>query len=124
MENNVVSMPDVGKISGLITALSDYAVKSAREQWAQNMSSAYLPPRLRCWDECAWFELAKDRQIVNYLLSDLAGAWVLMRSLHFCLQWYGQAEIDRLQGMGISNSKEIRTESSKYNQSTRDTYGL
>ena len=102
MENNVVSLPDVGKISELITALSDYAVKSAREQWAQNMSSVYLSPRLRCWDERAWFELAKDRQVVNYLLSDFSSAWVLMRSLHFCLQWHGQAEIDRLQGMGIA----------------------
>jgi hypothetical protein len=103
MENIVVSLPDVGTISRLITALSDYAVKSAREQWAQNMSTVYLPPRLRCWDECAWYELAKDWKVVNYLLSDLAGAWTLMRSLHFCLLWYGQAEIDRLQGMGSSN---------------------
>ena len=102
MENNVVARPDVGKISELITALSDYAVKSAREQWAQNMSPVYLAPRLRCWDERAWFELAKDRQVVDYLLSDLAGAWVLTRSLYFCLQWYGQAEIDRLQSMGIT----------------------
>jgi len=105
MNKNVVSLPDVEKISGLITALSDYAVKSAREQWAQNMSSVYLPPRLRCWDECAWFELAKDWQVVNYLLSDLAGAWVLTRSLHFCLQWYGQAEIDRLQSIGLATEK-------------------
>jgi len=106
MENNVVSLPEVEKISGLITALRDHAVKSAREQWAQNMSSAYLPPRLRCWDECAWFELAKDWEVVNYLLSDSSGAWVLMRSLHFCLKWYGQAEIDRLQSMKILNLKE------------------
>jgi hypothetical protein len=102
MENNVVCLPDVEKISGLITALSDYAVKSAREQWAQNMSSVYLTPRLRCWDDSAWFELVRDWQIVNYLFSDLAGAWVLMRSLYFCLSWYGQAEIDRLQSMGIT----------------------
>jgi hypothetical protein len=105
MENTVVSMPDVEKISGLITALSDYAEKRAREQWAQNMSSSYLPPRVRCWDECDWFELTKDRQVVNYLLSDLAGAWVLVRSLHFCLQWYGQAEIDRLHSMETSTKR-------------------
>jgi hypothetical protein len=105
MENIVVSMPDVGKISGLISVLSDYAVKSAREQWTQNMSSVYLPPRVRCWDECDWFELAKDWQVVNYLLSDLSGAWVLVRSLYFCLQWYGQAEIDRLQSMAIAAEK-------------------
>jgi hypothetical protein len=99
MENNVVSLPDVEKISELITALADHAEKSSREQWAKNMSSVYLPPRIRCWDEAAWLKLTKDWQVVNYLLSDLAGAWVLMRSLYFCLTWYGQAEIDKLQGM-------------------------
>jgi hypothetical protein len=66
----------------------------------------YLPPRLCCWDECDWLELAKDWQ-VSYLLSDLAVAWALARSLHFCLQWYGQAEIDRLQSKGtVSEKKE------------------
>ena len=102
MENTLVSMPDVGKISGLITALSVYAEKSAREQWSKNMSSLYSPPRVRCWDESDWYELAKDWQVVNYLLSDLTGAWILTRSLYFCLQWYGQAEIDKLQSMEIS----------------------
>ena len=106
MENDVVFLPDVGKISELITALRDYAEKNAREQWAKNMSAEYITPRLRCWDECDWFELSKDWRVVNYLLSDLAGAWVLMRSMHFCLQWYGQAEIDRLQCMKILNLKE------------------
>ena len=99
MENNVVSLPDVEKISGLIAAVSDYAVTSAREQWARHMSSRYEPPRLRCWDEGAWSEITRDQQIVEYLLSDLSGAWVLVRSLHFCLRWHGQAEIDRLQSM-------------------------
>jgi len=104
-ENTLVSLPDVGKISELITALSAYAVKSAREQWAENMSTAYRPPRIRCWDEAAWLGLTNDWQIVNYLLSDVAGAWVLTRSLHFCLQWYGQAEIDRLHRMGMASEK-------------------
>ncbi len=107
MGNNAIALlPDVEKISKLITAMSEYAVKSAREQWAQNMSSVYLPPRVRCWDECAWFELAKDWEVVNYLLSDLASAWVLTRSLYFCLRWYGQAEIDRLQSMSCNKSPE------------------
>jgi len=99
MESNVVSLPDVEKISRLVAALSGYAAKTAREQWAQQMSSVYKTPRLRCWDECAWLALTRDREVVQYLLSDLAGAWTLVRSLQFCLQWYGQAEIDRLQGM-------------------------
>ncbi len=100
MEYNVLPMPEVEQISRLISAISDYAVKSAREQWARKMSSEYLPPRLRCWDQCAWLELEKDRQVVEYLLSDQAGAWVLLRSLHFCLRVHGQNEIDRLQRMG------------------------
>jgi hypothetical protein len=99
MEQNVVSLPDIEKISGLVSAIAEYAVKSARDQWAREMSPVYHTPRIRCWDECAWYELAKDRQIVNYLLSDLSGAWILTRSLHFCMQWHGQAEINRLQGM-------------------------
>ncbi len=100
MENTMVPLPDVEKISRLITAIADYAIKSAREQWAQKMSSVYVPPRLRCWEECAWSKLEKDREVVDYLLSDQAGAWVLMRSLHFCLRVHGQAEIDKLQSMG------------------------
>jgi len=106
METKELLVPDVEKISGLITSLQDYAVRNAREQWAQKMSSEYRTPRLRCWDECAWIELAKDREVVDYLLSDLTGAWILMRSLHFCLHWYGQAEIDRLQKMGVAIGSE------------------
>jgi len=101
METSEVSLPDVEKISRLITVLSEYAVKSAREQWTQRMSSAYIAPRICCWDEHTWLELAKDRQVVNYLLSDSAGAWKLMRSLLFNLRWFGQAEINRLQNMNI-----------------------
>jgi len=101
MKNNEVSLPDVEKISRLITVLSEYAVKSAREQWTQKMSFAYIAPRICCWDERTWLELTKDRQVVNYLFSDLTGAWILMRSLHFCLRYYGQVEIDRLQHMGM-----------------------
>ncbi len=103
--SNVVSMPDVRKISDLITALSGYAVKSARKQWAENMSLVYTPPRLRCWDEHAWSELSKDRDVVDYLVSDSAGAWVLVRSLYFCVTWYGQAECDRLQSIGRIETK-------------------
>ena len=100
MEDNEASLPDVEKISNLITALAEYAAQSAREQWAQKMPSVYIAPRICCWDERAWLDLAKDRQVVNYLMSDLAGAWKLMRSLLFNLRWFGQAEIDRLQHMG------------------------
>ena len=97
MGNNELPLPELAKLSRLISALREYALKSARDQWAKNTSAAYLTPSLDSWDTLAWFELAKDWEVVNYLLSDAARARRLMRSLHFCLQWYGQNEIDRLQ---------------------------
>ena len=103
METKELLMPEVGKMSGLITAVADFAVKSAREQWAQNMSSLYHVPRMVSWDASAWFELVKDWEVVNYLHSDAPRARKLMRTLHFCSRWYGQAEIDRLQSMEVSN---------------------
>jgi len=36
-------------------------------------------------------------------ISDAPRARKLMRRLHFCSRWYGQAEIDRLQSMKIGN---------------------
>ncbi|HXY55216.1 MAG TPA: hypothetical protein VEM40_11170 [Nitrospirota bacterium] len=105
MENNELHLPELEKLSKLISALRDYALKSARDQWAKNTSIAYLAPRLDSWDTFVWFELAKDWEVVNYLLSDTTRARKLMRSLHYCLQWYGQNEIDRLQCMKFSIGK-------------------
>ena len=105
MENSELPLPELGKLSRLISALRDYALKSARDQWTKNTSSAYLAPCINSWDAFAWFELAKDWEVVNYLLSDTKRAGRLMRSLHYCLQWYGQNEIDRLQCMKFSIGK-------------------
>ena len=82
-----------------------YAVTSARDQWANNPSSVYFAPSLDSWDTFVWFELAKDWEVVNHLLSDATRARRLMRSLHNCLKWYGQNEIDRLQSMKLSIGK-------------------
>jgi hypothetical protein len=101
METKELLMPEVAKMSGLITAVSEYAIRSAREQWAQSMSSFYRVPRMVSWDRCVWLELVKDWEVVNYILSDDPRARKLMRTLHFCSQWYGQGEIDRLQSMGV-----------------------
>ena len=105
MGNNELPLPELGKLSSLISELRDYALKSAHDQWAKNMPEIYLTPCLDSWDSFAWFELAKDWEVVNYLLSDTTRARRLMRSLHFCLQWYGQNEIERLQCTKIPNWK-------------------
>ena len=88
-----------------VLALVNYALKISRDQWAKNTSAIYLTPCIDSWDAFAWFELAKDWDVVNYLLSGTPRARRLMRSLHFCLQWYGQNEIDRLQCNEILNWK-------------------
>ena len=104
MRNNGSSLPDVASISRLIDTLRDYALKSAREQWAEHMSDTYLAPCLTSWDAVAWFEFSQDWRVVDYLLSDAKKAKVLMRSLQCCLQWYGQNEIeDVLQRARIVN---------------------
>ncbi len=107
MENNELPVPELGKLSRIISALRDYALKSARDQWAKSTSTIYLTPCLDSWDTFAWFELAKDWEVVNYLFSDTARAKRLMRSLNFCLKWYGQTEIDRLKCMKIPNLERI-----------------
>ena len=105
MENNELPLPELGKLSRLISALRDYALTSAHDQWAKNMPEIYLTPRLDSWDYFDWFELAKEWEVVNYLLSGTIRAKRLMRSLHSCIQWYGQSEIDRLQCTKIPNWK-------------------
>jgi len=101
MENNGPPLPELEKLSQLISALKVYALKSANEQWAKKVSAIYCAPRMDSWDDLAWFEFAKDWEVVEYLLSDTTKARKLMRSLYYCLQWYGQNELDRLQCMKI-----------------------
>jgi hypothetical protein len=107
MENTELPLPELWKLSGLISAVRDYALKSARDQWSKNTSDNYITPCLDSWDAFAWFELANDWDVVNYLLSGTTRSRRLMRSLYYCLKWYGQSEIDRLQSMENSQFYEI-----------------
>ncbi len=53
-------MPGVDKISKLIDALWDYAVKSARVYFAEYLKDECHDPCLASWDAFMWFELVPD----------------------------------------------------------------
>jgi hypothetical protein len=96
MQNNGMRLPEIEKISMLIDALRDYAVKSARAHWEEHLTDTYCAPCLASWDAFAWFELVQDLEIIDFLTSGTRQAKLLVRSLQSCLQWYGQTEIDEI----------------------------
>jgi hypothetical protein len=77
------------------------------------MPSRYSTPSTLL-DEGAWFKLTKDWQVVNYLLSDLPGSWVLMRSLHVSFTGTGRPRLTDFRAGGC-NGNELRTVSGKCN---------
>jgi len=91
-----MSLPDVEKISKLIDALRDYALRSARLYWEEHLVETYDAPYLASWDAAAWFELVQDRELADFLTGGSEEATLLMRSLQTCLQWYGQSEVDEM----------------------------
>jgi hypothetical protein len=107
MQNNGIPLPEVEKISKLIDALRDYAVKSARAYWEDHLKDTYLAPCLASWDAFMWSELVQDSELVDFLISGTDKAGLLVRSLQSCLQWYGQTELDgilsRLRIMSMIN---------------------
>ncbi len=96
MQNNDIPLPGVEKISKLIDALRDYAVKSAGASFEEQMTDTYRAPSLSSWDACMWFELVQDWELSDFLISGTGKAKLLVRSLQACLQWYGQTEIEEI----------------------------
>jgi len=96
MQNSDIPLPGVEKISKLIDAIRDYAVKSARTYWEDHLKDTYQAPSLTSWDAFMWFELVQDSELVEFLISGTDKAKLLVRSLQSCLQWYGQTEIEEI----------------------------
>ena len=107
MQNSDIPLPGVEKISKMIDAVRDYAVKSARAYCEEQMTDTYRAPSLTSWDACMWFELVQDWELSDFLISGTDKAKLLVKSLQSCLQWYGQTEIEeinsRLKIMGMIN---------------------
>ena len=104
MHGDSLPIPGIEKISRLIDALREYALKEAGAFPGESWAASYSAPNLALWDAFLWFELAKDWEIVNFLTSGTYRARVLLRSLQSLAQWYGQAERDEmLRRMSIIN---------------------
>ncbi len=87
-------MAKIEKISKLIDALKDYAVKSARAYWEGHLTDSDYPPCLASWDALMWYDLAPDWEFIDFLISGTDEAKLLLKSLQSCVQWYIQTEIE------------------------------
>ncbi len=96
MHGDSLPIPAVEKISILIDALRDHALKEAGAFPGDSWAACYCGPDLGAWNAFEWFELAKDWEVADFLASGTYRAKVLLRSLQFLVEWYGQAERDEL----------------------------
>jgi len=96
MHGDSLPIPGIEKISRLIDALRDYALKEAGAFPGESWAASYSAPDLALWDEFLWFELVKDWEVVEFLTCGTYRARVLLGSLQSLMQWYGQAERDNL----------------------------
>jgi hypothetical protein len=90
------SVPEVAKISALITALKlyiDMHVGSGR-----NPQSAYVfdTPCLASWDALDWYEVIQDIELIDFLISGTKEADRLLGSLQSCINWQMQPEFDHI----------------------------
>jgi hypothetical protein len=104
MHGDSLPIPGVEKISRLIDALRDYALKEAGAFPGESWAASYNAPDLALWDAFLWFELAQDWEVADFLASGTYRAKKLLRSLQSLMKWYGQAERDdMLRRMSIIN---------------------
>jgi hypothetical protein len=96
MHGDSLPIPGVEKISKLIDALRDYALKEAGAFPGESWAVSYCAPNLVLWDTFLWFELTKDWEVTDFLTSGTYRAKVLLSSLQSLMQWYGQAERDSM----------------------------
>jgi hypothetical protein len=89
-------VPEVEKISALITALKIYMVMHAGS--CRNPQSAYVfdTPSLASWDALDWYEVTQDIELIDFLISGAKEADRLLRSLQSCIQWHMQTEVDQI----------------------------
>ena len=90
------SVPEVEKISALITALKLYIDMHAGS--CRNTRSAYVfdTPCLASWDALDWYEVIQDIELIDFLISGTKEADRLLRSLQSCIQWQMQTEVDHI----------------------------
>ncbi len=96
MHGDSLPIPVVEKLSGVIDALREYALKGAGAFPGESWAVSYNAPNLALWDDFLWFELVQDWEVVGFLTSGTYRARVLLSSLQSLMQWYGQTERDEM----------------------------
>ena len=96
MHGDSLPIPGVEKISRLIDALRDYALKEAGAFPGDSWATSYCAPDLVSWDAFEWFEHAQDWEVADFLTSGTYRVKVLIRSLQSLVHWYGQAERNKM----------------------------
>ncbi|HTZ17917.1 MAG TPA: hypothetical protein VMB78_05705 [Dissulfurispiraceae bacterium] len=92
----VESLPEVERISALITALKLYIDERTGHSCNTPSPHVFDVPCLSSWDAPDWHMLIKDVQLIDYLVSGSSGAVRLIRSLQSYVQWQMQTEADRI----------------------------
>lgn len=96
MHGDSLPIPAVEKISRLLNALREYILKEAGAFPGDSWAASYSAPDFGSWNAFEWFELAQDWEVADFLATGTYRAKVLLRSLQFLIEWYGQAERDEL----------------------------
>ncbi|MGO9613555.1 MAG: hypothetical protein ACLPX5_11025 [Dissulfurispiraceae bacterium] len=81
MPNNEIPLSGIEKISILIDALSDYAVKRVRECCEEHLTNTYRTPSLTSWYAGVWFDLVLDWELSYFLIPGTDRAMFLLKSL-------------------------------------------
>jgi|SRR5208283_2697329 len=98
------SVPNVEKISPLITALKLYIDRHAGSCCKTPSSYVFDNPCLASWDALDWYELIQDIELIDFLVSGTKQADKLLRSLQSYIQWQMQTEVNQIrENMRISN---------------------
>jgi hypothetical protein len=90
------SVPDVEKISALITVLKLYidthtvSCNNPQPEYACNV------PCLASWDALDWYRVIQDIEVIDFLISGTKAADRLIRSLQSCIQWQIHTEANNI----------------------------
>lgn len=96
MHGDSLPIPGVEKISRLIDALRNYALKEAGAFPGESWAVSYTASDLALWDAFEWFEISQDWEVADFLTSGTYRAKILLSSLRSIMHWYGQTERDEM----------------------------
>ncbi|MGO9377537.1 MAG: hypothetical protein ACLPN1_11400 [Dissulfurispiraceae bacterium] len=83
-------VPEVAKISDLITALTLYIDMHARSFRNPQSEHVFDTPSMTSWDALDWYEVIQDIEVIDFLISGTKEADRLLRSLQSYCKYYRQ----------------------------------